>query len=392
MTNDDYLMYLYSKKDELSLSWKDIADLMRQCEDRAYSEDKYRKRCKYLSETGYNKVCDAYECEFDDTKDEADLFSIEEEFSAQKALQRLRDERNQLKQYYRQYSREDTLKDLAKECAAIIADANPFTLKIINQPKNEEVEGVLEISDWHYGITIDSHWNEYSPAICIDRVNSLLNKTIELIKKNNISTIRVLNLGDLISGRIHSQIRIENREDVISQVINVSELLAKFLNSLSEYASVEYYDCLDNHSRIEPNMKESLRLESLARITTWYLCERFKYSNRVCIHFNKYSDDIIMFDTLGWKFAGVHGDLDKLSTVVKNLQTFTRNSVDVICTAHLHHFSCNEENGCTVISNPSLMGMDSFAESKRLYSKPAQTFFIVSKDQPVESIHRIIVD
>lgn len=238
---------------------------------------------------------------------------------------------------------------------------------------------------------IDNYFNKYSPEICKERVQKLLNKTIYYCNKNNISTLNVVNLGDLISGRIHSQIRIENKEDVVSQVINVSELLANFLAELSNNFNVKYYDCLDNHSRIEPNKKESLRLESLARITNWYLSERFKDNNRVSIERNKYSDDIILFNVLGHTIAGVHGDLDSQKTVIKNLQTFTNNRIDLVCTAHLHHFSANEENDCMLICNPSMMGMDSFAESKRLYSKPAQNLIIATPENVAESIHRIIL-
>ena len=379
MSNDDFLKHLYLNKNEFGLSWEDIAEIMNQYEIKNFSCDKYRKQCKNFQNDLVSDVTNEFE----------------EELSVQSEIQRLKDERTQLKAVYRQVSRENFLKDIAIECAENIAKSNPFVnefKKFTKTTKINKKEAILEISDWHYGIEIDNHWNKYSPEICVNRVKTLLNKTIDLVENNEIYKLHILNLGDLISGRIHSQIRIENKEDVISQVINVSELLANFLYELSKHVEIDYYDCLDNHSRIEPNKKESLRLESLARITNWYLTERFKNCKNVNINVNEYSDDIILFKALNWSIAGVHGDLDRLNNVVKNIQLFTHNNIDLICTAHLHHFSCDEENGCTVITNPSMMGMDSFAESKRLYSKPAQTFLIISNRQPVESIHRILLD
>lgn len=381
MSNDDFLKYLFFNKTEFDLSWGDIAEIMNKYEIKDFSEDKYRKQCKNFTN-------------INDQKENLNEIDVESELNFQIEIQRLKDERSQLNSVYRQVSRENYLKDIAIECAEKLSSTNPFVnvfKKESTKPFNKK-EGLLEISDWHYGIQVDNHWNKYSPEICVKRVQCLLTKTLELIKNNNINKLHVLNLGDLISGRIHSQIRIENKEDVISQVMNVSELLANFLFELSKHVDVEYYDCLDNHSRVEPNKKESLRLESLARITNWFLMERFKNCNNVHINVNEYSDDIIMFKALNWSIAGVHGDLDRLNKVVKNIQLFTHNNIDLICTAHLHHFSCDEENGCTVVTNPSLMGMDSFAESKRLYSKPAQTFLLISDRQPVESIHRILLD
>jgi len=45
-----------------------------------------------------------------------------------------------------------------------------------------------------------------------------------------------------------------------------------------------------------------------------------------------------------------------------------------------------------LISNPSVMGTDSFAESKRLSSSPAQTLVIMDANSPAYAIHRIALD
>lgn len=289
------------------------------------------------------------------------------------------------------------MKDIGIECAKIVAEKKPF-VKISEEKKplrTSNRSGILLLSDWHYGAVVNNFWNKYDPDVCQGRLCQVLTDTAVLVETYGISKLYVLNLGDLISGRIHAQTRIENREDAISQVMHVSEILAQFLYDLSSSTAVpiEYYDCLDNHSRIEPNMKESLRLESLARIITWYLQERFKEDDLVNINFNEYSDDIVSFETKdGWNIVGVHGDLDSQKAVIKNMRGMLWERPDLVCTAHLHHFSANEENECMMVSNPSLMGTDGFAESKRLTSKPAQTFIVTGEKSPTYAIHRIVVD
>lgn len=393
MSNYQFLQYLYDRKSELGLTWDDIADIMNEYEEANKTGDAYRKMCNRLrnkdnSQRSFTISNDELINDFDDD----DKFS--EEFNVKKEIQRLKDERTQLNHIYRQSSREELLRDIARESAEVISKRYPFD----NLFKKDIVttgtkSGILLLSDWHYGAVIDNHWNKYNPELCEERLDCLFSKVVEFIHYYKIKTLYVLNLGDLISGRIHAQLRIENREDAVSQVMHVSELLARFLAELSEEVDIEYYDCLDNHSRIEPDKKQSLRLESLARIITWYLDERCKNLENVNINFNTYSDDIVSFRTYdGWNIVGVHGDLDIQRSVIKNMRGMLIERPDLVCTAHMHHFSSNEENECMLISNPSLMGTDGFAESKRLTSKPAQTLIITSVESPTYAIHRIVLD
>jgi len=172
--------------------------------------------------------------------------------------------------------------------------------------------------------------------------------------------------------------------------MEVSEILAEFLMGLYNAGfAVHYYDCLDNHSRLEPNKKNSIDLESLTRITTWYLKERV--SHHIDIHDNVYGDDIITFRVKNFKIAGVHGDKDKPQQVVDNLSLMTHEKFDLILTAHMHHFSGDEKNEIVVVSNGSLMGTDEYAKGLRLSSTPSQNLIIVSNDNVVDDICRIIV-
>ena len=64
---------------------------------------------------------------------------------------------------------------------------------------------------------------------------------------------------------------------------------------------------------------------------------------------------------------------------------------DLLCTAHLHHFSCDEKNRTVVCSCSSLMGTDTFAKGLRLTATPSQNLIIVSKENVTEDICRIIL-
>ena len=218
---------------------------------------------------------------------------------------------------------------------------------------------------------------------------------IELCKKENITNLTVLNLGDMISGQIHLPIRINSRIDVVTQTMEISEILAEFLTNilyeLGKGATLDYYSVLDNHSRINPKKQDSIQLESFARFTDWYLKERLK-NTKITIHTNTIDEDIASFSVKFFDILGVHGDKDAQKRIVESLTSFTQTHFDLICSAHYHHFSANEDNGTLHISNGSLMGTDEFAFKLRKNSKPSQTLIVLSNDNPCEIVYKIVLD
>ena len=148
-------------------------------------------------------------------------------------------------------------------------------------------------------------------------------------------------------------------------------------------------ECLDNHSRSDPNKKTARALESLARITPWFLQERLGES--VIFHDNYWGPDICTFTCKGFNIIGVHGDKDKQSNMIDKLSAFTKEHYDLVISAHLHHFSADESNETLLISGGSLMGTDEFATSLRLSSKPSQNVIIVTDDNVCDSLYRVVL-
>lgn len=380
-SDEDYKIRICSYRIPDRLKWDEIADIINEELDLNYTESKYRKEyATYLK--GYN----------DRDKEEAISPEISDLIAAKIELQKekvkLSDERVQTNAYIRQLAREETIKEIAQTVANQMNDKKMLPI-YQKTSKSGDKEAILEISDWHYGIECENYWNKYNPEIAKERVAKLRDKAIEYCRINNVRKIHVVNLADLIAGRIRLGLRLESRFDVITQTIEVSEILAEFLTALTEHVEVEYYDCLDNHSRLEPNKKDAMDLESLARIIPWYLKTRL--GNRVHINDNTIDPDIITFEAMGYNIIGVHGDKDKPATVVDHLTVFTHQHYDLMLTAHLHHFSAEEKNETVVVSNGSLMGTDTFAKNLRLSSKPTQNLIIVSEDSPCEIIYRIVL-
>lgn len=387
--------FLY-KFENPEVTWLEFAETLNDALDDFKSPDAYRKQYKRWYEQYAEYTTEPPMPNVVEDMGEQGTVPNEEDPEFNKWLQmkmlksKVSDERVQTNAYIMRMSREETLKEIAFDFAREMS-----AKKILSVPKrpslsvDSECEGILMISDWHYGINIDNYFNKYNPTICTYRVSQLRDKVAKLGEMYGIKKLHIVNLSDLISGRIHNTIRLENRLDTITQIMNVSEIVAEFLSDLSIDFDIEYRDVTDNHSRLEPNKKDSLELETLTRIVPWYLEQRLKDNNKVEILYNTYADDIISFQVKGWQVVGVHGHKDKPTQVIDNMTHMTRKIPDLALSAHLHHWAGEEEHECVRLSNGSLMGVDTYAQDLRLTSKPSQTFIAVSEDNVVEGIHKI---
>lgn len=389
-SENEYIKRICSIKDTIGMTWKQVADHLNNSLSYDYCESWYRKNYKAGN---FDIDVGSVTVSSDDYYETADSVIYDDKLR-QLMLKKVEvsDLVTQNNAYIRRLSREQTIKDIARDYAATmnkdkILDGPFFqTVEQIN-----DAEGILLLSDWHYGMVCDNAWNKFNPEICKERVNKLLKKVIDIVKKNRLDKVHVLDLADLIAGRIHTQIRIESRFDVITQTMQVAEILAEFLNDLSHYCGVSFYSCLDNHSRLEPNKKESLDLESLARIIPWYLKDRLKGNDFIEICNNKFSEDIITCTVAGHNVIGAHGDNDNPVNGIDKLTLMTHQHYDLFCTAHFHHMTMNEKNHCLIVGNSSLMGTDSYAEKLRLSSDPSQTFIVATPENVCECIYRIVL-
>lgn len=284
----------------------------------------------------------------------------------------------------RKEARKEDLKDLAIECAEILSKDN---IQLDNNKKIENPEektAVLTLSDFHFGLNIEEFNNIYNPQVFEKRINKLLNKVIEYITLNKVKTLYVLGLGDYLSGIIHTTIRIENREDIVQQVVKVSEYLYQFLSILSQYTEIFYYDITDNHGRIFADKDESKNNDNFSLFIRWYLEAKFGSSENVHIMQNTLSNEIGTIEIYNRNYGFTHGHRDKVSDIVQNLSLMTKKFYDGIFMAHCHHFEANEVHGTYIYMNGTLSGTDAYANNIRKTSNPSQNLFILNPEEGIE--------
>ena len=199
----EYKKRIYLYRDFYGLTWEEIADIINSELNTNYSSDKYRKESYKILSSDYSQV----------------LKVDDKLLEYKKEKIKLNDQRTQITALTRLAAREEAFKDIAKEVANSISKEKILSIPDQININNEEKKAILCIGDWHYGLEVDLFYNTYNTEIAIERITNLVNSVILKIKEHNIDDLYVINLGDMISGRIHLPLRINNIIDTVQQTI-----------------------------------------------------------------------------------------------------------------------------------------------------------------------------
>ena len=385
-SEDEYKLRLYSSKDLYDLTWEEIADIMNSTFGYNYSESKYRKEASKI--LNKDEDVDFIKQVIDEDNESIDIDEMLFEIKKEKV--KASDERVQANAIIRRVARDEVFKDIALEAVREMSKDKILDIpdKITYEEETSKC-GVLCIGDWHYGLDVDLFFNKYNPEIAVRRVGNLTCQALDIINEHDINELIVVNLGDMISGRIHLPLRLNSRIDAVTQTMEVSELIAEMLTKLSNRLPVKYISVEDNHSRVEPHKKESINTEAFSRVIDWYLEERLKNNPNISFLDNKIGPDIASFKVFNHSFIAVHGDRDPQRGIVDRLNSYIQDHIDVIISAHLHHFSADENNETEFYCNGSLIGQDQYANDLRLNSRPSQLMFVSTHSNPTKVLYKI---
>lgn len=370
-----YYKRITDNRKEYGLSYEQWGEII--LGENRYSDDNCRK-AMYLIKPMLDNL---EEEKIDNIEDNDILEEIElKKLELEKERIRFQDQRREYKKYLRQDARFEHLRDtMVNEIKNNLNKVRP----LIGSPlgiNTSDREAVLILSDWHIGSTSDNYWNKFDLSVAKERVDKLLDKTIQHCLTHKVSTIHIELLGDLTNGYLHLGNRVENEEDVISQVMTVSEMLSQFINTLSCYVDkVKVYSSTGNHGRCSTNLKDSLDLENFERLITWYLKARIDNSKVEFIS-NEVDDNLIVIKFLNEVIYAVHGHLDKPNVMINNWCKMLKEFPTEAHLGHFHSYKEFDEYDMTTTVNGTLSGVDEFAKKIRKTSKPMQTLMIYSEE------------
>jgi len=384
-TYDDwkYRIILGKRDGKVDMSWDEIISML----GLTCSNDYLRKIAAGIE--GYRNYLRNRNEETLENAPQSAIDAIDDkEFQLRRQKMRMQDQKRELNKKLREWARAEhiqeefikAVKDLPK-----LPEVNPIN-KI-----NGDKEGILMLSDWHAGMVSDNACNIFNTRVLQERVQTLVDKTIEACVCHNIGKVHIFCLGDMVNGLIHVTTRINNEEDVVKQSMLVAELICKVINELLEVADVELYWSRGNHDRVVANKKESICTESFADMILWYIKARLENTDGLSFHENEVDDEIVVADVLGNTIFAAHGHKDKPTKAVENLSLLLKKFPDMVLLGHFHSAAEREVQGAEVIVNGSLCGTDAYAFSLRCTSHPVQKFLVMS-EQGRECTYNIRLD
>lgn len=332
---------------------------------------------------GVEKILKAYEEEKVMNVTEQSI--LEEIATKQKELAILKvqfqDQRREYNKYLKAHARWEHLIDTMREAIRSLEPFRPINVDILREIKETDVQASLLLSDWHLYLETDNYWNTYNIDIARLRIEHLKRKVLEYVKRHNVQVLHVEVLGDMINGAIHVSTRIESEEDVMTQAMQCSEIVAEFIYDLAKQIPCIKVHCASgNHGRVSPNKKESIETENFERMIPWFLKERFRNIENVEICDNKFDNNICHYQVNGMNIFSAHGHLDKVGSVISDYAQMFKVPVDEVHLGHFHSYYEKEEHGSSVVVNGTLSGTDTYAKNIRKVGKPMQVLRIYDTD------------
>lgn len=297
----------------------------------------------------------------------------------QKEQQKFFDQRSAFKKLVRDRAREEELNEILIRA---VQEGNLPSLEYEpHQIIHTDNDLLVSLNDIHYGATVNNAWNQYNSDICRDMMRRYLDRIISIGQTHQSENCICWMNGDALSGNIHYSIAVANKENVIEQIIGVSELISEFLAELSKHFNkVVFVSVAGNHSRLNPNKDNTLNAERLDDLIEWYVKARLQNFANVVFDYNKIDATMYTIDIRGKTYLGIHGDYDISDAKVQALQTMVGLPVYAVLSGHLHHNKVDIVQGIKTVMAGSFLGMDDYCVQKRIFGKPEQMVCVCNQD------------
>ena len=264
--------------------------------------------------------------------------------------------------------------------------------------EEQEGEYVLALADIHYGAFFESINNSYSREEVQRRFEKLITKLKVLIHKNEINKLNIIELGDTIQGMIHlSDVKL-NDIPVVDSVVEVSRLIATFLNELSRYTEITYRQVMaSNHSqnRYLGTKANEMPNEDMERVIGNYIKDLVANNPRVEVVLSERDYD--SFELSKQKILTLHGhQIKNINNAIRDYSMLHRTFYDICFVAHFHggkQMSVAEGNGNTeIVVCPSFIGSDPYSDSLKIGSKGMCRLFKIEENQGITEQYTIILN
>lgn len=258
----------------------------------------------------------------------------------------------------------------------IIERMASINLKPVNINKNIEsfkTTLIVSLSDLHVGASFKNITGKYNIDVFKKRMKILTDKVVDGILTHKPERVIIQNLGDSINGIKNMANRIESDCGLIDSIQIAVEEIANLLMSISEISPrVEYYNVFANHSEIFKDKILNIEEENFERLITWGLQGLLKYYDNIEINT---ANDVVKYDLYNEITCLHHGhnNLD-IGKFTYKYGKYPR----LIFKGHYHSFKIDTKGSAEEVQVGTMMGSDSYANSKGFISTPSQLITLVN--------------
>jgi predicted phosphodiesterase len=358
-------------------NWKEVTPIVNKYveESDIKGESGHRSAVKYardfyeagvfdkISEDGYVKELQTQKRELEKTK------------------KQIQTEKLEYNRWLREESRDELITEkIVNEIKELEPLEIPEPIEIIHNKRT----GILDFGDEHFGTEFELKGlfgeviNSYSPEIFEHRMNDLLNQTVEIVKREGFSKIKIFNMGDFTDGCLRVGQLMKLRYGVVEGTVKYSDFICNWLNKLSNYVNIELHMVNGNHSelRMLGQQKGTFSDDNMGIIVFEMIKNRLKDN----LNFELVQNPTgLIFDTIcGYNVLGIHGEVKNMESAIKDFSNTYNVQIDILIAGHLHHsrvetVGINKE----VINAPSIIGIDSYSLSLNKTSNAGATFIIL---------------
>lgn len=176
-----------------------------------------------------------------------------------------------------------------------------------------------------------------------------------------------------------------NDSTVVKSAVEVAQLVSTFLNDLSAYCNIIYYDCCyGNHTeqRYLGSSANAMMNEDLGYVIGHYIKDVLSNNDRIKVVLPNDDDMFIEINNIfNYNIVAGHGhQLKNISNALKDLSMQRRKFYDFAIFGHFHNdknYCCGESYAIDteVLISPSIVGSDPYAESIFKSSKSASEIY-----------------
>ncbi|MDB2161272.1 hypothetical protein PMX22_15885 [Clostridium butyricum] len=387
----EYSARCYRLKENLNLNNLQVYDIIKENTGTQLSESSVR-----CPATNFNQGYYCREKEFATNGNEIELKKLDEKI---KELDIARKKMQATKVEYNRNNTKDARYELFYENVRDAIETLPlpkFDKIQIHNDNNGEY--LLALSDIHYNADFESDNNCYSRDEVKLRFEILLEKTKQIVKKNKISHITVIGLGDSIQGMLRiSDVKL-NDVPVVHAVVEVSRLIATFLNELSKCVYITYRHTMNsNHSqcRYLGTKANEMPSEDMEYIIGNYISDLVSENKRIEVKLSLYDYD--SFSLCGQNIITLHGhQIKNIKEVIKDFSVRHKRFYDLCFMGHFHggqSLSVGELNGNTeIVVCPSFVGSDPYADKLMVGSKAMCKLFKIEENVGITETYTMVLN